>query len=183
MTVQTVPASPLCRRTFLFSAGGQQFRTNATIVTFKSFLGPGVSNSVQIRSTGANQRRRSTVTAQSKEVEQQKQLKRAYPFHEIEPRWQRYWGDNRTFRTPEEIDTSKPKFYVLDMFPYPRFLSLPLSLCSSLVLSSLLHLGSEAQKEIQLAYKHWKFEYTSDVFPSFILFHQKSSKWYKQLII
>lgn len=119
MTVQTVPASPLCRRTFLFSAGGKQFRTNATIVTFKSFLGPGVSNSVQIRSTGANQRRRSTVTAQSKEVEQQKQLKRAYPFYEIEPRWQRYWGDNRTFRTPEEIDTSKPKFYVLDMFPYP----------------------------------------------------------------
>ncbi|CAA7054344.1 unnamed protein product [Microthlaspi erraticum] len=45
--------------------------------------------------------------------------KRVYPFHEIEPKWQRYWEDNRTFRTPDDVDTSKPKFYVLDMFPYP----------------------------------------------------------------
>lgn len=50
-------------------------------------------------------------------------VKRAYPFHEIEPKWQRYWQDNKTFRTPDEIDPSKPKFYVLDMFPYPRSLS------------------------------------------------------------
>lgn len=57
------------------------------------------------------------------EIEEQKQkqqvVKRAYPFHEIEPKWQSYWENNRTFRTPDEIDTSKPKFYVLDMFPYP----------------------------------------------------------------
>lgn len=47
---------------------------------------------------------------------------RAYPFHEIEPKWQRYWEQNKTFRTPDDdIDTSKPKYYVLDMFPYPRF--------------------------------------------------------------
>ncbi|VVB07780.1 unnamed protein product [Arabis nemorensis] len=45
--------------------------------------------------------------------------KRVYPFHEIEPKWQRYWEKNRTFRTPDDVDTSKPKFYVLDMFPYP----------------------------------------------------------------
>ncbi|KAI8525066.1 hypothetical protein RHMOL_Rhmol13G0199200 [Rhododendron molle] len=52
-------------------------------------------------------------------VEEQKK-RRAYPFHEIEPRWQRYWEENRTFRTPDDdIDMSKPKFYVLDMFPYP----------------------------------------------------------------
>ncbi|CAI0626006.1 unnamed protein product [Linum tenue] len=44
---------------------------------------------------------------------------RAYPFHEIEPKWQLYWEENSTFRTPDEVDTSKPKFYVLDMFPYP----------------------------------------------------------------
>eukprot|EP00268_Persea_americana_P035000 TRINITY_DN3456_c0_g1_i6.p1 TRINITY_DN3456_c0_g1~~TRINITY_DN3456_c0_g1_i6.p1 ORF type:complete len:671 (-),score=118.38 TRINITY_DN3456_c0_g1_i6:2084-4096(-) len=50
---------------------------------------------------------------------QQQQLRKAYPFHEIEPRWQHYWEENRTFRTPDEIDTSKPKFYILDMFPYP----------------------------------------------------------------
>ncbi|KAK4795181.1 hypothetical protein SAY86_013175 [Trapa natans] len=46
-------------------------------------------------------------------------VKRAYPFNEIEPKWQRYWEDNKTFRTPDDIDFSKPKFYVLDMFPYP----------------------------------------------------------------
>lgn len=50
---------------------------------------------------------------------QQQQVKKAYPFHEIEPKWQHYWEENKTFRTPDEIDTSKPKFYVLDMFPYP----------------------------------------------------------------
>ncbi|KAL2524083.1 tRNA synthetase class I family protein [Abeliophyllum distichum] len=50
---------------------------------------------------------------------QEKQVKRAYPFHEIEPKWQHYWENNKTFRTPDEIDTAKPKFYVLDMFPYP----------------------------------------------------------------
>ncbi|KAL3345601.1 hypothetical protein AABB24_024519, partial [Solanum stoloniferum] len=51
--------------------------------------------------------------------EQHEKVKRAYPFHEIEPKWQHYWEENKTFRTPDEIDTSKPKFYVLDMFPYP----------------------------------------------------------------
>nr|CAD1842743.1 unnamed protein product [Ananas comosus var. bracteatus] len=43
----------------------------------------------------------------------------AYPFGEIEPRWQRFWEEHRTFRTPDEVDTSKPKCYILDMFPYP----------------------------------------------------------------
>jgi leucyl-tRNA synthetase len=36
---------------------------------------------------------------------------------EIEPRWQRFWEQNKTFRTPE--DTNLEKYYVLDMFPYP----------------------------------------------------------------
>ncbi len=35
----------------------------------------------------------------------------------IEPRWQQYWDDERTFEVTE--DPSKPKFYCLDMFPYP----------------------------------------------------------------
>lgn len=67
---------------------------------------------------------RSALTGEVKDVEEQKEqeVRRAYPFHEIEPKWQRYWDENRTFRTPDEVDTSKPKFYVLDMFPYPRFL-------------------------------------------------------------
>ncbi len=42
-----------------------------------------------------------------------------YPFKEIEPKWQRYWELNKTFKTPTEIDWSRPKFYALDMFPYP----------------------------------------------------------------
>jgi leucyl-tRNA synthetase len=40
-----------------------------------------------------------------------------YKFAEIEKRWQDYWEENHTFKT--EDDFSKPKFYVLDMFPYP----------------------------------------------------------------
>jgi len=40
-----------------------------------------------------------------------------YDPKQIEPRWQAYWIENETFRA--EIDTSKPKYYVLDMFPYP----------------------------------------------------------------
>ena len=43
----------------------------------------------------------------------------AYSFKEIETRWQRYWDENETFRIDETLDMSKPKFYVLDMFPYP----------------------------------------------------------------
>ena len=41
----------------------------------------------------------------------------AYTPGEIEPKWQAYWQREETFRT--EIDHSKPKYYVLDMFPYP----------------------------------------------------------------
>ena len=40
-----------------------------------------------------------------------------YNFREIEQRWQEFWRDNDTYRIKE--DASKPKFYVLDMFPYP----------------------------------------------------------------
>lgn len=46
----------------------------------------------------------------------------AYPFTDIEAKWQAHWEEHKTFRTPDihELDTSKPKFYALDMFPYPR---------------------------------------------------------------
>ena len=43
----------------------------------------------------------------------------AYPFNKIEAKWQKHWEDNKSFRTEDKIDASKPKFYVLDMFPYP----------------------------------------------------------------
>ena len=40
-----------------------------------------------------------------------------YQFKEIEKRWQAFWAKNNTFKT--EDDSIKPKYYVLDMFPYP----------------------------------------------------------------
>ena len=40
-----------------------------------------------------------------------------YNFRLIEKKWQEYWSKNNTFKV--EVDSSKPKFYVLDMFPYP----------------------------------------------------------------
>ena len=39
-------------------------------------------------------------------------------FKEIEKKWQKYWEENKTFKT-DVYDFSKPKYYVLDMFPYP----------------------------------------------------------------
>ena len=41
-----------------------------------------------------------------------------YNFQEIEKKWQEYWDKNETFKT-DVWDFSKPKFYALDMFPYP----------------------------------------------------------------
>ncbi len=41
----------------------------------------------------------------------------SFNHQKIEKKWQGYWEENKTFRTPDE--TEKPKFYALDMFPYP----------------------------------------------------------------
>lgn len=40
-----------------------------------------------------------------------------YDHNEIEKKWQKYWEDNKTYKVA--VDHSKPKYYVLDMFPYP----------------------------------------------------------------
>ncbi|SFN42331.1 leucyl-tRNA synthetase [Bizionia echini] len=40
-----------------------------------------------------------------------------YNFNEIEAKWQKYWSENQTFKAENQSD--KPKYYVLDMFPYP----------------------------------------------------------------
>jgi leucyl-tRNA synthetase len=44
-----------------------------------------------------------------------------YNFTEIERKWQRYWDENNVFKTPDltELDKTKPKYYVIDFFPYP----------------------------------------------------------------
>lgn len=41
----------------------------------------------------------------------------AYNHKDIEQKWQQFWSDNETFKTVEDAD--KPKYYALDMFPYP----------------------------------------------------------------
>jgi leucyl-tRNA synthetase len=49
--------------------------------------------------------------------------RKAFPFSEFEPKWQSEWDARQAFRTPNpgdaDFDASKPKYYVLDMFPYP----------------------------------------------------------------
>ncbi len=43
----------------------------------------------------------------------------AYPAKDIEAKWQAYWEENQTFTVAVDIDRTRPKYYVLDMFPYP----------------------------------------------------------------
>ncbi len=40
-----------------------------------------------------------------------------YNHREIEIKWQKYWAEHKTYK--REIDSDRPKYYVLDMFPYP----------------------------------------------------------------
>lgn len=42
----------------------------------------------------------------------------SFDHKQIEPKWQKYWEENKTFKT-DTSDFSKPKYYTLDMFPYP----------------------------------------------------------------
>jgi leucyl-tRNA synthetase len=49
--------------------------------------------------------------------------RKQYPFHDFEPKWQTRWEETSAYRTPNpgepDFDASRPKYYVLDMFPYP----------------------------------------------------------------
>jgi leucyl-tRNA synthetase len=49
--------------------------------------------------------------------------RKPYPFDQIEPKWQEVWEKGRAFHAPnpgeENFDPAKPKYYILDMFPYP----------------------------------------------------------------
>src|SRR5437016_5019173 len=49
--------------------------------------------------------------------------RKPYPFDQIEPKWQTIWEERQLFHAPnpgeKNFDSSKPKFYILDMFPYP----------------------------------------------------------------
>ena len=50
-------------------------------------------------------------------------VRKPFPFRDFEPKWQARWESEKTFRTPgpgdADFDPKKPKYYVLDMFPYP----------------------------------------------------------------
>ncbi|MCM3746468.1 leucine--tRNA ligase [Paenibacillus pasadenensis] len=50
-------------------------------------------------------------------MSQEKTDFQSYNHQQLEPKWQQFWDENKTFRTTEDAD--KPKFYALDMFPYP----------------------------------------------------------------
>ena len=49
--------------------------------------------------------------------------RKQYPFPQFEPEWQKRWAETQAYRTPNPgepgFDAAKPKYYVLDMFPYP----------------------------------------------------------------
>ena len=49
--------------------------------------------------------------------------RKPYPFDQIEPKWQAIWDERQLFHAPnpgeKHFDPAKPKFYILDMFPYP----------------------------------------------------------------
>ena len=49
--------------------------------------------------------------------------RKPFPFADFESKWQQHWDEHKTFHTPnpgdEDFDASKPKYFILDMFPYP----------------------------------------------------------------
>lgn len=51
-------------------------------------------------------------------IQQRKEVTKMYNFRKTEKKWQDYWEENKTFKTDTK-DFSKPKYYALDMFPYP----------------------------------------------------------------
>ena len=49
--------------------------------------------------------------------------RKPYPFDQLEPKWQARWDESRAFHAPNpgdpDFDPRRPKYYILDMFPYP----------------------------------------------------------------
>ena len=72
-----------------------------------------------------------------------------YNFKELEQKWQKHWSDNKVYKV--EVDNSRPKYYVLDMFPYPSGAGLhvghPLGYIASDIYSRYKRLGDNQLDE------------------------------------
>ncbi|KAJ8761218.1 hypothetical protein K2173_001274 [Erythroxylum novogranatense] len=113
---QILPFTPFSQRKFLsFSQKSRSFNCRSKFCYDPSGFGSLGCYRFEVRKGVI----RSSVSEVQEEKQEKQVVRRAYPFHEIEPKWQRYWEDHHSFQTSDDIDTSKPKFYVLDMFPYP----------------------------------------------------------------
>ena len=79
------------------------------------------ARSLTLRTQSQHVAKAATVERTNLEEQSTPSQSTAYPFSDIEKKWQKYWIEHKTFRTPDfsELDTSKPKAYILDMFPYP----------------------------------------------------------------
>lgn len=96
--------------------------THAFVTPTFLFQGTSVTDSRSNSATSIRKpfgwRRFSTTAASSSIESTAAAAPSSYPFAEVEPKWQAYWEEHDTFKTPER-DTTRPKKYVLDMFPYP----------------------------------------------------------------
>ena len=88
------------------------------VVPFRVHRGFGFGASDKdMENGGENKTKSLSLSLESKKRHIKSNHPMEYDFKEIERKWQNYWRENGTYRV--EADASKPKFYVLDMFPYP----------------------------------------------------------------
>ncbi|MCF7687325.1 MAG: leucine--tRNA ligase [Cephaloticoccus sp.] len=66
-----------------------------------------------------------------------------YDFRQIEPKWQTFWAENNTFRA--EQASNRPKYYALDMFPYPSGAGLHLGHCENYGITDIMARYKRAQ--------------------------------------
>ena len=107
------------KKHFLFSL--PLFATMMMLRVTQAFVAPSRSTFVARRSaavataTASNRLRMASTEASTPAAPA---ASTQYPFSDVEKKWQEFWAENKTFKTPER-NPDKPKKYVLDMFPYP----------------------------------------------------------------
>ena len=91
--------------------------TTATTTTTARTRGARAATAATTATTG---RRRIDATRRAAIAsESERTTSAGYAFGDVEAKWQKFWREEKTFATPRAIDATKPKFYALDMFPYP----------------------------------------------------------------